>query len=145
MKKQSIGSCEKKVSILFYRKSLRLLRTKLVFLLSTACLCTLLSGCGGTGTEEEEVVMSEQIPVRVQQPEPGTLVLKDEFMGTVSPEESVYVIPMVTAEVLSTNVSLGDEVEAGTELCKLDSEPALLQLASAQEQYHCAEAGVNSA
>lgn len=145
MKKQSIGSCEKKVSILFYRKSLRLLRTKLVFLLSTACLCTLLSGCGGTGTEEEEVVMSEQIPVRVQQPEPGTLVLKDEFMGTVSPEESVYVIPMVTAEVLSTNVSLGDEVEAGTELCKLDSEPAQLQLASAQAQYHSAAAGVNSA
>lgn len=145
MKKQSIGSCEKKVSILFYRKSLRLLRTKLVFLLSTACLCTLLSGCGGAGTEEEEVVMSEQIPVRVQQPEPGTLVLKDEFMGTVSPEESVYVIPMVTAEVLSTNVSLGDEVEAGTELCKLDSEPAQLQLASAQAQYHSAAAGVNSA
>ena len=131
MKKQFIGACKKKVSVI----------------LSVACLCTLLSGCGGAGEAEsmEEDVMSELIPVRVQKPEAGTLVLKDDFMGTVSPEESVYVIPMVTAEVLSTNVSLGEEVEAGTELCKLDSEAAQLQLASAKAQYHSAAAGVNSA
>lgn len=133
MRRQYIGSCKKKVSVL----------------LSAACLCTLLSGCGET---EEEVVMSELIPVEVQTPEPGTLVLKNEFMGTVSPEESVYVIPMVTAEVLSTDVSLGEEVAAGDVLCKLDSEAAQLQLASAQAQYDSAqaqyasaEAGVNSA
>lgn len=93
----------------------------------------------------DEDVMSELIPVKVQKPEAGTLIVKDDFMGTVSPEESVYVIPMVTAEVLSTNVSLGEEVEAGTELCKLDSEAAQLQLASAKAQYHSAAAGVNSA
>lgn len=89
--------------------------------------------------------MSEVIPVQVQKPEAGKLTLKNEFMGTVSPEESVYVIPMVTAEVLSTNVSLGEEVNEGDVLCKLDSEAAQLQLASAKAQYDSAAAGVNSA
>ena len=126
MRRQYIGSCKKKLS----------------FLLSTACLCTLMVGCGEA---EEEVIISEVIPVQVQTPEAGKLTLKNEFMGTVSPEESVYVIPMVTAEVLSTNVSLGEEVNAGDVLCKLDSEAAQLQLASAQAQYDSAAAGVNSA
>lgn len=99
----------------------------------------------GCKEAEEEVVMSEVIPVQVQKPEAGKLTLKNEFMGTVSPEESVYVIPMVTAEVLSTNVSLGEEVNEGDVLCKLDSEAAQLQLASAKAQYDSAAAGVNSA
>lgn len=126
MKRQYIGSCKKRLSVI----------------LSAACLCTLMTGCGEA---EEEVVMSEVIPVQVQAPEAGTLTLKNEFMGTVSPEESVYVIPMVTAEVLSTNVSLGEEVSEGDVLCKLDSEAAQLQLASAKAQYDSAAAGVNSA
>lgn len=126
MRRQYIGSCKKRLSVL----------------LSAACLCTLMVGCKEA---EEEVVMSEVIPVQVQKPEPGKLTLKNEFMGTVSPEESVYVIPMVTAEVLSTNVSLGEEVNEGDVLCKLDSEAAQLQLASAKAQYDSAAAGVNSA
>ncbi len=126
MRRQYIGSCKKRLSVL----------------LSAACLCTLMAGCKEA---EEEVVMSEVVPVQVQKPEAGKLTLKNEFMGTVSPEESVYVIPMVTAEVLSTNVSLGEEVNEGDVLCKLDSEAAQLQLASAKAQYDSAAAGVNSA
>lgn len=89
--------------------------------------------------------MSETIPVRVQNPVAGSLTLKNEFVGTISPEESVYVIPMVSAEVLSSEVSVGDTVNAGDVLCKLDAEAARLQLASAQAQYHSATAGVNAA
>ena len=105
-------------------------------------VCALTAGCGQV---DEEEVMSEVIPVQVQQPEAGDLTLKNEFVGTVSPEESVYVVSMVSAEVLSTNVSVGDEVNAGDVLCKLDSEAAELQLASAQAQYNSAAAGVNAA
>lgn len=89
--------------------------------------------------------MSEVIPVQVLSPEEGALTLQNEFIGTVSPQESVYVISMVSAEVLSTNVSAGDTVNAGDVLCKLDSEAAELQLASAQVQYDSAAAGANSA
>ncbi len=121
-----------------------LLRNRGIAFLAAACICTLLAGCGQAAETEEEV-MSEVIPVQVQQPEAGTLTLQNEFVGTISPEESVYVIPMVSAEVVSTNVSVGDEVKAGDVLCKLDDEAARLQLASAQAQYDSAAAGVNSA
>ncbi len=115
----------------------------LVLLLATASVGSTITGCGqGENTEE---VMSEVIPVQVQNPEMGKLTLKNEFMGTISPQESVYVMPMVSAEVLSTDISVGDKVEAGQTLCKLDSEAAELQLASAQAQYDSVAASVNSA
>lgn len=115
----------------------------LALLLATASVGSTITGCGqGENTEE---VMSEVIPVEVQNPEMGKLTLKNEFMGTISPQESVYVMPMVSAEVLSTDISVGDTVEAGQTLCKLDSEAAELQLASAQAQYDSVAASVNSA
>ena len=110
--------------------------------MAAVCMSALVSGCGQV---EDEETMSELIPVQVQSPEAGSLTLKNEFVGTVSPEEAVYVISMVSAEVLSTNVSVGDVVNAGDELCKLDSEAAELQLASAQVQYESAAAGANAA
>lgn len=115
----------------------------LAVLLAASCAGSVITGCGQTEAEEETV--SEVIPVQVQTPQTGTLTLKNEFVGTISPQESVYVLPMVSAEVLSTEISVGDTVEAGQVLCKLDSEPAELQLASAQAQYNSAAAGVNSA
>lgn len=115
-------------------------------LVVTACLAMPLTGCGQTAeaaeTEEEE---SDAIPVEVQMPEAGSLTLKNEFVGTVSPQESVYVVPLVSAEVLNADIKVGDTVTAGQELCKLDPEAAELQLASAQAQYNSAAAGVQAA
>lgn len=127
MKKQYIKSLRKASSIL----------------LAAACAGMTITGCGEEAVVEETV--SEAIPVEVLNPEAGTLTLKNEFVGTVSPEEFVYVIPMVSAEVLSADVAVGDTVVAGQELCKLDSEAAQLQLASAQAQYDSVEANVDAA
>lgn len=116
--------------------------------LATACVSALLAGCGQeteVAAANEEETLGDLIPVEVQTPEEGTLTLKNEFVGTVSPEESVYVMPLVSAEVLSTDISAGDRVTAGQELCKLDAEAAKLQLASAQAQYNSAAAGVQAA
>ena len=115
------------------RQYIKFPRKALAVLLASACTGMMMTGCGEETAEEETV--SEAIPVEVQNPETGTLTLKNEFVGTVSPEEFVYVIPMVSAEVLSADVAVGDTVVAGQELCKLDSEAAQLQLASAQAQY----------
>lgn len=128
MKRQYIKSGRRAVSVL----------------IAAACTVTLLAGCTDTTAPEEET-LSDVIPVEAQMPAAGTLTLKNEFVGTVSPEESVYVIPMVTAEVLGTDISVGDTVTAGQELCKLDTEAAELQLASAQAQYNSAAAGVQAA
>lgn len=111
--------------------------------LTGACLLVTLAGCGQAAEKEE--TLSEVIPVEAQMPAAGTLTLKNEFVGTVSPEEAVYVIPMVTAEVLCAEISVGDTVTAGQELCKLNAEAAELQLASAEAQYNSAAAGVQAA
>lgn len=115
-------------------------------LVVTACLTMPLTGCGQTAeaaeTEEEE---NDAIPVEVQMPKAGSLTLKNEFVGTVSPQESVYVVPLVSAEVLNADIKVGDTVTAGQELCKLDPAAAELQLASAQAQYNSAAAGVQAA
>lgn len=124
------------------RQSIKLHRRAAALISAVTVTCAMLSGCGKV---QEEETMSEVIPVQVQSPEAGALTLQNEFIGTVSPQESVYVISMVSAEVLSTNVSVGDTVNAGDVLCKLDSEAAELQLASAQVQYDSAAAGANSA
>lgn len=127
------------------RKYIKSGRRAVSVLLATVCVSTMLAGCGNTAATEEEDTLDEVIPVEAQMPVAGTLTLKNEFVGTVSPEESVYVIPLVSAEVLSTNISVGDSVTAGQELCKLDTEAAELQLASAQAQYNSAAAGVQAA
>lgn len=84
---------------------------KVALFLAGACLLVTISGCGQTAEEEE--TLNEMIPVEAQMPVAGTLTLENEFVGTVSPEEAVYVIPLVTAEVLSTEISVGDTVTAG--------------------------------
>lgn len=116
---------------------------KLAAFFAAACFAVTLSGCGQAAEEEE--TLNDVIPVEAQMPAAGTLTLENEFVGTVSPEESVYVIPMVTAEVLGTDIHVGDTVTAGQELCKLDTEAAELQLASAEAQYNSASAGVAAA
>lgn len=115
-------------------------------LLVAACFSTLLTGCGQTvEAAEEEGTESNAVPVEVQIPEAGSLTLKNEFVGTVSPGESVYVVPLVSAEVLNADINVGDTVTAGQELCKLDPKAAELQLASAKAQYKSAAAGVAAA
>lgn len=113
--------------------------------LAAVCVSTVLAGCGQQAETQEEETLSDVIPVEAQMPVSGTLTLKNEFVGTVSPEESVYVVPLVSAEVVGTEISVGDTVSAGQELCKLDPEAAELQLASAKAQYNSASAGVQAA
>lgn len=128
------------------RRYINLVTRMMSVVLVTACFSTLLTGCGqmaeAAGEEEAE---SDAVPVEVQTPEAGNLTLKNEFVGTVSPEESVYVVPLVSAEVLDADISVGDTVTAGQVLCKLDPEAAELQLASAKAQYNSAAAGVQAA
>lgn len=110
--------------------------------LMAVCLAAVLTGCGKTAAEEE--LLSDSVHAKVQSPMRGDLVLQNEFIGSISPEEAVYVVPLVSAEVLSTTIEVGDSVNAGDILCRLDSEAAELQLESAQASYESAQASANS-
>ncbi len=118
--------------------------------LSLALGAAALSGCGGEAQTEEVVDLT--ISVEAEKPFSGDLVLSNEFMGTVSPEDTVYVYPKAQGEVVTVNFEEGDYVNAGDVLFTIDDEAAQISLAqakigqaSAQAQASAAQIGIANA
>lgn len=101
------------------------------------------AGCGNTGkdtlTEEKSIV------VEVMTAQNGTLTLSNQFVGTVAPQESVYVIPMAQGKVTNTYFQVGDMVRAGEVLFEIDDSAAKMQLEQAQLSYTNAKQQADSA
>lgn len=97
---------------------------------------------------QEEVVM-EAIPdptVRVENPVKATIELQTGLTGTVTAEESVYVIATGAGEVLEVYAKLGDYVEKDQELFKIDNlqlDSAKIQLDAAKIQLQDAQTNLN--
>lgn len=110
-------------------------------------LCMMLSvsalwGCAQT-TEEETV--DDVAYVETAKPEVGELKLSANFIATISPDESVYVIPKATAEVLEVLVETGDVVEEGDVLAVLDDTMAQFTMRNAETAAQNAQIGLESA
>lgn len=103
----------------------------------------LLTGCSGADTQQQ--VTSQAVLVDVQEAGKGSLVLSNSFVGTISPEDSVYIIPLAQGTVTETFFEVGDEVEAGDVLFKIDDSAAKLQAKQAQLAYSSAQNAANSA
>lgn len=95
----------------------------------TVCLTMVMTGCGAT----EESVEQEEVSVAVTTEEvtTGTLTLNNAFVGTISPEETVAVIPLAAGTVTETYFEVGDYVEAGDVLFQIDDEIAQIQATTA--------------
>lgn len=91
-----------------------------------------LGGCAqGADTAETETV-DTSLAVEASVPETGSLAVSSTFIGTVSPQEQVSIIPLVSGEVAAVNFEVGDHVQAGDILLQIDDEAARLQLESAK-------------
>lgn len=101
----------------------------LAVLLCAAVTAAMLGGCSEETAEEtaEDVAI-----VEAANPTIGDLKLSGDFIATLNPDETVYVIPMATAEVLEVKVSAGDKVEEGDVLAVLDDTMAQYTVKSAQ-------------
>lgn len=99
------------------------------------------AACGSTKEEAEE---PESVAVEVQTPRVGSLTLDSAYIGTVMPQEQVYVIPKTSGTVTETFFEVGDQVQAGDVLFKIDDEAAQLQMANARAAYESAQAGVTA-
>lgn len=89
----------------------------------------LLAGCGNTTETPAE---NTAVVVDMEQAETGDLVLQNSFVGTVSPQEMVYVIPLASGVVTETFFETGDYVNAGDVLFQIDDTSVQLQLEQAQ-------------
>ena len=97
-------------------------------------------GCGSSKKTE-----TEKVNVEVQTPQSGEVTLDTDYIGSVSPEQQVYVVPLVSGTVTQVNYSVGDTVKEGDVLFKIDDEAAQLQMDNAKATYSQAQAGVNVA
>ena len=91
------------------------------------------AGCGDT--EADTVTEEKSVVVDVMTAENGTLILSNQFVGTIAPEESVYVIPMAQGKVTNTYFHVGDMVQAGDVLFEIDDSAAKMQLEQAKLSY----------
>jgi RND family efflux transporter MFP subunit len=125
---------------MLWRKFMKNRKKLLSILLCTVISVSVLAGCGDTDTVE---IASDVAIVEVKSPEVGSLKLSGSFIATISPDESVYVIPKTTAEVLSVNVSAGDVVSKGDVLAVLDDTLAQISMKSAQLNLDNAQSSYN--
>lgn len=96
-------------------------------------LTLMLGGCGSAA--QETAAMDEEesaVTVSTKSVETGTITLTNSFVGTISPEETVMVIPLAQGTVTETFFEVGDTVQAGDVLFKIDDESAKLALEQAQ-------------
>lgn len=93
-------------------------------------------GCGSSKKTE-----TEKVNVEVQTPQSGEVTLDTDYIGTVSPEQQVYVVPLVSGTVTQVNYAVGDTVKEGDVLFRIDDEAAQLQMDNARAAYSQARPG----
>lgn len=101
------------------------------------------AGCGST--ESNTVTEKSSVLVDILTAQNGTLTLSNQFVGTIAPQESVYIIPMAQGKVTNTYFNVGDTVQAGDVLFEMDDTAAKLQLEQALLTYSNAKLQADSA
>lgn len=95
-------------------------------------LAMMLGGCGSAEPAAQVTEEESAVTVSTQSVGTGTITLTNSFMGVISPEETVMVIPLAAGTVTETFFEVGDTVQAGDVLFKIDDEAAKLQYETAQ-------------
>ena len=111
----------------FRRKEM--FRNKVKAIVGIILVSSMLFGCGQEAVEETQTT---EVLVEVQKAEMGSLSINSGFVGTIEASESVNIIPMAAGKVTDTFFEVGDMVEAGDILFKIDDEAAKLQKEQAE-------------
>lgn len=113
-------------------------------LIAMGIIMTLSMSTVACGKKEEKTEISK-VAVEVENPTTGELTNDTTYIGTVEPQQQVYVTPKVSGTVTAAYFEVGDTVKEGDVLFKIDDEAAQLQMKSAEASYSQAEAGVTAA
>ncbi|MDY3826981.1 MAG: efflux RND transporter periplasmic adaptor subunit [Lachnospiraceae bacterium] len=113
-------------------------------LIAMGIIMTLSMSTVACGKKEEKTEISK-VAVEVENPTTGELTNDTTYIGTVEPQQQVYVTPKVSGTVTAAYFEVGDTVKECDVLFKIDDEAAQLQMKSAEASYSQAEAGVTAA
>ncbi|MEG2038180.1 MAG: efflux RND transporter periplasmic adaptor subunit [Oscillospiraceae bacterium] len=100
-------------------------------------------GCGKKAPTESAI--AAKVIVQTQTPQIADIALSTEFTGRIEPNESVMVLPKSGGEVMEVNFKVGDTVNKGDVLFRMDSTYIELQAETAQAGYDLAVAQTNQA
>ena len=107
--------------------------------------------CGCTApwssAKEGEATVSEdegKIQVMVSTPEIKDLSISSNFAGKITAESEVKVMPLVGGEVIEKNFEVGDHVNEGDLLFKIDDEALQIAVTQAEASLTSAKAGLST-
>ncbi len=114
-----------------------------VSLLLTGVLgISLLSGCASRVEAEDEIPEADlTITVETARPERRNVTVESNFSAVVQADSTVAVIPKASGEVVEKNYEVGDHVNAGDLLFRIDDEAAQIALRQARAVVTSAQAG----
>ena len=95
--------------------------------------------------KNKETTQVSKVSVEVENPQMGELTSDTTYIGTVEPQQQVYVMPKLSGTVTQVNYKVGDTVKEGDVLFKIDDEAYQVQMDSAQAAYNTAQAGATAA
>ena len=117
-------------------------RIRFLAWLSCIVLCSgLVCGC----QKKKEEKSSHTVRIESRAVERGMLEISTDYIGTLSPNISIGVVPFVSANVKKVYVKVGDRVKAGQALCQLDDKSADLSVQTAEDAVNSAKAGKDAA
>lgn len=122
---------------------MRSYRKILVPVLSSVLVLSMLTGCGEKAEETEEV-KETVVEVETGKPVKKDISVSYNFSGTVEADDVVNVIPKIAGEVIEKHFSVGDHVNEGDLLFKIDDTSAQITLKQAEAGLTQAKAGLNS-
>lgn len=114
---------------------------KLMAMGLAVALCVSATACG----KNKETTQVSKVSVEVENPQMGELTSDTTYIGTVEPQQQVYVMPKLSGTVTQVNYKVGDTVKEGDVLFKIDDEAYQVQMDSAQAAYNTAQAGATAA
>ncbi len=100
------------------------------------------TGCNAGGKADAEATeeIDNSVEVTTANPVVRTIAIQSNFSGTVEAEDTVVVIPKVAGEVIEKNFEVGDHVNEGDLLFRMDDESARIALEQAEAQVDTAKA-----
>ena len=104
---------------------------------------SLLTACGSSKPAVEDATMevSNAVSVETASPEVRTVSISSNFAATIEADTTVTVVPKASGEVVEKNFEIGDHVNEGDLLFRVDDESAKISLQQAQATLKSAEAG----
>ncbi|NLP18910.1 MAG: biotin/lipoyl-binding protein, partial [Firmicutes bacterium] len=111
-----------------------------------ALLILILVIVGTTACNKGEVVEEEPpVPVAVHTVSRGIVLCREVVSGVAKPQEEVYIVPQLGGEIGSVEVEVGDWVEKGQVLVRLQDTDMLLQVRQAEAGLEAAQAQLDRA